>query len=70
MQKNVGTLDSYIRYGFGVVLIVLALVLGGWWYLLLIGAAVSIATGALGTCGLYSLFGINTCKLDNKEGKN
>lgn len=60
MKKNVGTIDSYIRYGIGIVFIVLA-VFYSWW--LLIPAAIAIATGALGTCGLYRLFGINTCKL-------
>jgi len=64
MQKNVGKTDSYIRYGFGVVLIVLA-VFVSWW--LLIPAAIAIATGYLGQCGLYRLFGINTCKFEPTE---
>jgi hypothetical protein len=33
----------------------------------MIPAVISIATAIMGTCGLYSLFGINTCKLKNKE---
>jgi preprotein translocase subunit SecF len=60
MQKNVGKIDSYIRYGIGVVLIVLAIV---WQWWLAIPAVIAIATGFLGTCGLYRLFGINTCKI-------
>jgi len=59
MEKNVGKLDAIIRYAIGGVLIVLAIVLQVWW--LLIPAAIAIATGALGRCGLYKLFGINTC---------
>jgi hypothetical protein len=59
MEKNVGKLDAIIRYAIGGVLIVLAVVLQVWW--LLIPAAIAIATGALGRCGLYKLFGINTC---------
>lgn len=63
MKKNVGKTDSYIRYGLGVVFIVLAIV---WQWWMVIPAAIAIATGYLGTCGLYSLFGINTCKLEQK----
>lgn len=65
MEKNVGKLDSIIRYAIGAVLIVLAAVLPLWW--LLIPAAIAIATGALGRCGLYKLFGINTCKLKDSK---
>lgn len=64
MKKNVGKTDAYIRYGLGVVFIVLAVVYS-WWFV--IPAAISIATGALGTCGLYSLFGVNTCKLKDQK---
>ncbi len=64
MKKNVGKTDTYIRYAVGVVLIVLAIV-WSWW--LLIPAAIAIATGYFGTCGLYSLFGINTCKIKTED---
>jgi len=64
MKKNVGKTDSYIRYAIGAVLIVLAIVLKVWW--LAIPAAIAILTGAFGVCGIYTLFGINTCKVKQK----
>ena len=66
MKKNVGKTDSYIRYTIGAVLVVLAIVLKGWWWLLLIPAAIAIVTAATGFCGLYKIFGINTCKIKDK----
>lgn len=60
--KNVGTIDRVIRVVFG-----LALIAGfflnteaslRWLYLL---GVIPLATGALGTCALYSLIGVNTC---------
>lgn len=64
MKKNVGKIDKIIRIVVGLLFIVSAII-WSWW--LLIPAAISIATAIMGTCGLYSLFGINTCKLKNKE---
>lgn len=64
MKKNVGKTDSYIRYGVGVVLVVLAIV---WTWWLAIPAVIAFATGYFGTCGLYSLFGINTCKIKTDD---
>jgi len=63
MEKNVGKKDGYVRYVLGVILIVLAY-LWNWW--LLIPAAVMVLTAYFGMCGLYKLFGINTCKLETK----
>jgi len=62
--KNVGTIDRAVR-----VVVGLALILGfalnpgapySWLYLI---GIVPLATGVLGTCGLYSVLGINTCGL-------
>jgi uncharacterized membrane protein len=64
MKKNVGKTDKIIRIVVGLLFIVAA-ILWSWW--LMIPAVISIATAIMGTCGLYSLFGINTCKLKNKE---
>jgi hypothetical protein len=62
--RNVGTLDRAIR-----ILVGLALIAGfflnpdsAWRWAYLIGI-VPLATGVFGTCGLYSLIGINTCGL-------
>jgi hypothetical protein len=62
--KNVGTIDRAVR-----VIVGLALIAGfflnpdaslRWLYLI---GIVPLATGVFGTCGLYSVLGINTCKL-------
>lgn len=66
MKKNVGKTDAMIRYVIGIVLIILAFVLESnspWYFFLLLPALISIVTGYLGTCGLYAIFGINTCKI-------
>jgi len=66
LKRNVGKTDSIIRYVVGVGLILLAFVLESyspWYFFLLLPALVSIVTGYLGTCGLYAIFGINTCKI-------
>ncbi len=63
MTTNVGSLDRILRVILGLVLIALALGLipeyetvWGW-----IGI-VPLATGLLGTCPLYTLLGIKTCR--------
>ena len=59
--KNEGTVDRVLRVIAGLVLISLVFVgpqtAWGW-----IGV-VPLVTGAIGSCPLYSLFGINTCGL-------
>ncbi len=64
LAKNVGTIDRALR-----IIVGLALILGfflnpegalRWLYLI---GIVPLATGIFGTCGLYSLLGINTCGL-------
>jgi len=65
MQNNVGKIDQTVRYVIAVILIVLAIILEIWW--LLIPAIILGFTAAVSWCGLYKLFGINTCKLDKKE---
>lgn len=62
MTRNVGGIDRILRIVIG-----LALIAGffmnpdaGLRWLYLIGI-LPLLTGLLGTCGLYSLLGINTC---------
>ena len=59
LAKNEGTADRVLRVVAGLVLISLVFVgpqtAWGW-----IGV-VPVVTGALGSCPLYSLLGINTC---------
>jgi len=65
LKKNVGKVDQIIRYIIGAVLIVLAFVLPLYW--LFIPAAIAIFTAVFSFCGLYRLFGINTCKIENES---
>lgn len=62
LTKNVGQTDRYIRMGAGAVLIVVGAVLGGGWLLLALIGLVLVVTGAIGYCGLYQVLGISTAK--------
>lgn len=55
---NVGNLDRIARVAAGLVLVALAVgqVIGPWGWI----GLVPLATGALGICPLYSLFGVRT----------
>ncbi len=60
MQANVGSADRIIRVAAGLGIIAAGVVYQNWW-----GAvgAVPLATGLMGWCPPYSLFGINTCSM-------
>ncbi len=69
MKKNVGKTDQTIRYVLAIVFIVIA-TLGNaqfesrhflW---LLIPAVILGFTASISWCGLYRIFGINTCQID------
>jgi hypothetical protein len=59
-KANVGIADRIVRLVLAVVFIILALTYSTWWY---IPAFIALVTGVLGWCGLYILFGWNTCPL-------
>ena len=61
MKHNEGTLDRAVRIGAGAGLIGLHLagVLGPWAWV----GVVPLLTGLTGSCPLYRLFGINTCRI-------
>jgi hypothetical protein len=71
MQQNVGSTDKRVRTALGAVLGTLSLLtLAGGAGLPLppiaapilgIGALLMLGTAATGTCGLYSLLGVDTC---------
>lgn len=59
MTKNVGQFDKIARIVAGALLIILALTgTIGWWGWI---GIVPLATGLMGSCPAYSLFGVNTC---------
>ena len=64
MKANVGGIDRILRIAIGLVLIALAATgTVGWWGWL---GIVPLATGAIGWCPPYALFGFSTCALKNK----
>ena len=63
MPKNEGTIDRVLRVIAGLVLLSLVFI-GPQTMWGLIGI-VPLATGLIGFCPLYSIFGINTCPMKN-----
>lgn len=58
MKINVGGIDKILRIVVGLALIAWALMGGPVWAWV---GAVPLATGAIGWCPAYNLFGMNTC---------
>ena len=67
MIQNVGGIDRILRIAVGLVLVILAAtgVLGPWAWL----GVILLATGLVGICMPYKLFGFSTCaiKTDNNS---
>jgi hypothetical protein len=61
MKANVGGIDRILRIVIGLVLVALAVTgtVGPWGWI----GLVPLATGALGFCPLYPLFGFSSCPL-------
>jgi hypothetical protein len=59
MNKNIGNPERAIRVGGGLLLVVLAATgtVGIWGYL----GVIPMATGLIGWCPPYAMFGISTC---------
>ncbi len=64
MKKNVGKTDKIIRIILGVLIGAAGIYFSTWWGLI---GLIPLLTGIFGTCGLYSLFGMSTCKVENAE---
>ncbi len=62
MTRNEGTVDRVLRVIVGLVLIALALTgtFSPWGWI----GVVPLVTGLVGTCPIYSLLGIRTCKVN------
>ncbi|MCC5925613.1 MAG: DUF2892 domain-containing protein [Bacteroidetes bacterium] len=70
MIKNVGTTDKIIRIALALVLVVLNLtgVLAGTiGVVALVAAGVLVGTSLFSFCGLYTLIGVNTCSIEQKN---
>jgi membrane-bound ClpP family serine protease len=66
MNKNVGTIDKALRIAVAAILAYLyfsGTVTGTLGIIALVMAIAALATSAIGFCGLYSILGINTCKV-------
>jgi len=64
MTTNVGTLDRVVRIALAIVFSILyftGTVTGTVGVVLLVLGGVFLLTALVGTCGLYSIFGISTC---------
>ncbi len=68
---NVGVLDRWVRFAFGLVLVIAAFVSplaelvagwGAWKYLLTAWGVVMLATALFRFCPAYTLLGIRTCE--------
>ncbi|MDT8990342.1 DUF2892 domain-containing protein [Curvibacter sp. APW13] len=61
MKANVGGIDRVLRIVIGLVLIGLTVTgtIGAWGWL----GIVPLATGAIGWCPPYAIFGFNTCAM-------
>ena len=63
MTQNIGLADRLIRLILTIVCVVLGFVYGWGWF---IPAAILLITAIVGWCGLYTLFGCNTCTAETK----
>lgn len=66
MKKNVGSVDRWVRFILGILLLTLLFTDLSYNYIGYIGI-VLILTGLFKVCPLYSLFGLKTCPLKNKK---
>ncbi len=68
LEKNVGKEDKIVRVVLGIVAFISsAFIQTPWSYLAIIIGIIFIITAILGTCGLYTLLGINTNKKQEKK---
>ena len=66
MKKNVGSVDKIVRYIIAIVALYVAyngMVASPWDYVLYAIAAIMVITALSGRCPIFSIFGINSCKV-------
>lgn len=67
MKNNMGSIDRAVRIIVGLILMGLAMTGAvGWWGWI---GIVPVVTGALGSCPVYSIIGLNTCGKKNCDKK-
>tara|TARA_R110002167_G_scaffold125448_11_gene305601 strand:- start:532 stop:741 length:210 start_codon:yes stop_codon:yes gene_type:complete len=69
MKKNMGGADRMIRIAVAVIIGILywqKIIDGTLAYVLLALAAIFVLTSFMSFCPLYTLFGMNTCKVDKQ----
>jgi hypothetical protein len=62
-EKNVGMIDRVVRIILGIILliaVVMKMVAAPWSYLVALIGLIALVTGAVGTCALYSILGMDT----------
>jgi hypothetical protein len=62
-EKNVGMIDRGVRIILGIILliaVVMKMVAAPWSYLVALIGLIALVTGAVGTCALYSILGMDT----------
>lgn len=62
MVKNMGGIDRVVRTVLAVGMIIAAILLGGWFWILGALGAIFLITAATSSCPLYMPFGISTRK--------
>jgi len=65
-KENVGRVDQIIRYVLAAFFLLFGLVVSPYF---LIGTAVLVLTAYFKFCGLYRIFGIGTCKIEDAKHK-
>ncbi len=64
MKKNIGKFDKNARILLGLISGILGYFVSPWFFVL---ALVFLITALINFCGLYTLFGINTCEVEVKK---
>lgn len=68
MKKNMGGIDRIVRLSVALIIGLLfwqGVVVGALAYVLLAVAAIFVLTSVVSFCPLYTLVGLNTCKIDS-----